>query len=67
MQPRRRMKCYHLQVNGWTSLWVRLAWPKRPKILCSSSYVDISSRANITRGLDFDHMIKREHTREVWR
>jgi hypothetical protein len=26
---------------------------------------DIRSRANITRGLDFDHMIKREHTREV--
>jgi hypothetical protein len=26
---------------------------------------DIRSRANTTRGLDFDHMIKREHTREV--
>jgi hypothetical protein len=25
---------------------------------CSPSYVDIRSRANTTRGLDFDHMIK---------
>jgi hypothetical protein len=39
--------------------------PKRPKIVCSPSYGDIRSRANTTRGLDFDHMIKQEHTREV--
>jgi hypothetical protein len=26
--------------------------------------LDIRSRANTTRGLDYDHMIKREHTRE---
>jgi hypothetical protein len=38
--------------------------PKRPKIICSPSYADIRSRANTTRGLDFDHMIKQEHTRE---
>jgi hypothetical protein len=31
---------------------------KRPKIVCSPSYVDIRSRANTTRGLDFEHMIK---------
>jgi hypothetical protein len=37
---------------------VRLAWPKRPKIVCSPSHADIRSRANTTRGLDFDHMIK---------
>jgi hypothetical protein len=37
---------------------VRLAWPKRPKIVCSPSYVDIRSRANTTRGLDFERMIK---------
>jgi hypothetical protein len=42
-----------------------LAWPKRPKIICSPSHVDIRSRANTIRGLDFDHMIKWEHTREV--
>jgi hypothetical protein len=39
-----------------------LACPKRPKIVCSPSYVDIRSRANTTMGLDFDHMIKSEST-----
>jgi hypothetical protein len=55
--------------NGWnwrTSFWVRLAWPKRPKCICSPSYADIISRANTTMWLDFEHMIKWEHTREVW-
>jgi hypothetical protein len=69
MQPWRRMKCYHSQVNGWnwrTSSWTRLAWLRRPKIVCSPSYADIRSRANTKRELDFDHMIGREHTREVW-
>jgi hypothetical protein len=28
------------------------------KNTCSPSYVDIRSRANTTRGLNFDHMIK---------
>jgi hypothetical protein len=37
---------------------VRLAWPKRPNIICSPSYADIRSRANTTRGLNFEHMIK---------
>jgi hypothetical protein len=37
---------------------VRLARLRRPKIVCSPSYADIRSRANTTRGLDFDHMIK---------
>jgi hypothetical protein len=37
---------------------VRLAWPKRPKIVSSPSYADIRSRANTTRGLDFGHKIK---------
>jgi hypothetical protein len=37
---------------------VRLAWPKRPKIICSPSYADIRSRANTTRVLDFEHMTK---------
>jgi hypothetical protein len=31
---------------------------QRPKIICSPSYADISSRANRTMGLDFEHMIK---------
>jgi hypothetical protein len=30
----------------------------RTKIICSPSYVDTRSRANTTRGLDFEHMIK---------
>jgi hypothetical protein len=45
---------------------VRLALLKRPKILCSPSYVDIRSRANTTMGLDFDHKIKaRAHKRDM--
>jgi len=39
--------------------------PKDQKIICSPSYVDIRSRANSTRGLDFDHMIKQKHIRKV--
>jgi hypothetical protein len=35
-----------------------LARPRRPKITCSPSYVDFRSRANTTRGLDFDHMTR---------
>jgi hypothetical protein len=37
-QPWRKMKSYHLQVNGWTwrtSFWARLARLRRPKIICS--------------------------------
>jgi hypothetical protein len=30
----------------------------RKKIICSPSYADIRSRANITRGLNFDQKIK---------
>jgi hypothetical protein len=45
---------------------VRLAWPKRPKIVCSPSCADIRSRANTTRELGFEHMIKvRIHKGEV--
>jgi hypothetical protein len=49
----------------WNTTQPRLARPRRPKIVCSPSYVDIRSKANTTRGLDFDHMMRREHTREV--
>jgi hypothetical protein len=31
---------------------------KNPKIVCSPSHVDIRSRANTTRRMDFDHKIK---------
>jgi hypothetical protein len=39
---------------------------KRPKIIYSPSYADFRSRANTTRRLDFDHMMRWEHTKEVW-
>jgi hypothetical protein len=31
---------------------------KKVMVVCSPSYVDIRSRANTTRALDFEHMIK---------
>jgi hypothetical protein len=31
---------------------------RRPKIVCSLSYVEFRSRANTARGLDFGHMIR---------
>jgi hypothetical protein len=31
---------------------------QKTKIVCSPSYVDIRSRANRTRGLNFDHMMR---------
>jgi hypothetical protein len=37
---------------------------QKTKSHSSPSYVDIRSMANTIRGLDFDHMIKRERTRE---
>jgi hypothetical protein len=66
-QPWRRMKSYHLQVNGWnwrTSFWVRLV-RLRPKIVCSTTYADFRSRAN-TAMLDLGHMTRGEHIQEVW-
>jgi hypothetical protein len=38
---------------------------QKTKILCSPSYADFRSRVNTTRRLDFDHMIRQMHTREV--
>jgi hypothetical protein len=52
--------------NWRTSSCARLARPRRPKIICSPSYADFRSRANTIRGLDFDHMMRWEHTRIVW-
>jgi hypothetical protein len=63
-----RLRILAEQINGWnwrTSSREWLARPRRPKIVCSPSYVDIRSRANSTRGLDFDHKIRQEYTREV--
>jgi hypothetical protein len=40
---------------------VRSAKLRRPKIVCSPSYVDFRSRANAAMWLDLDHMIRGEH------
>jgi hypothetical protein len=45
---------------------VRLARPKRPKIICSPSYADFTSRANATMWLDLNHMTRGEHILEIW-
>jgi hypothetical protein len=50
------MKSCHSQVNGWNwriSFWVRLARLRRPKIICSLSYVDFRS-------------LRGEHIWKVW-
>jgi hypothetical protein len=63
------MKSYHSQVNGWIwriSLWARLARFRRPKIICSPSFVDFRSRANTAMLLDLGHMTRGEHIRELW-
>jgi hypothetical protein len=62
------MKSYHLQVNGWnwrTSFYTRLARFKRPKIICSPSYVVFRSRENAAMWLDLDHMTRGEHIQEI--
>jgi hypothetical protein len=58
------------EILSLTSKWMELeniilreiSQAQETKIICSPSYVDF--RAN-TRGLDFDDMIRRVHTREV--
>jgi hypothetical protein len=54
----KRMKSYHLQVNGWnwrTSFWEMSARLRRLKIICSPSYADFRSRANAAMWLDLDY------------
>jgi hypothetical protein len=54
------------EILSFTSKWMELeniilsevSLAQKTKIACSPSYADIRSRANTTRGLDFDHMIK---------
>jgi hypothetical protein len=64
----RRMMSYHLQINGWnwrTSFWARLARLRRPKIVCSLSYVNFRSRAKAAMWLDLDNMTRGEHVWEI--
>jgi hypothetical protein len=59
--PWRRMKSYHLQVNGWnwrTSFWARLARLRRPKIVCSPSCAGFRCKANKTMWLDLGYMMR---------
>jgi hypothetical protein len=46
--------------NLRTSFWVELAWPRKPKIVCSPSYVDIRSRVYKGTGL-WSHDKARAH------
>jgi hypothetical protein len=65
----RRMKSCHLQVNRWnwrTSSWAMLAMLRRPKILCSPSYGNFRSIANVVMLLDLGHMLGEEHIRGEW-
>jgi hypothetical protein len=39
---------------------------RRSKKVFSPSYVDFRSRANTTIFLDLGHMLREEHTQEVW-
>jgi hypothetical protein len=45
---------------------MRLAWLRRPKILCSPSNVDFRSRENAVVLLNLGHTLRREHIKEVW-
>jgi hypothetical protein len=44
---------------------VRFARLRKPIIKCFPSYVNFRSRGKTAKGLDFGHIIRREHTREV--
>jgi hypothetical protein len=64
IQPQRRMKFCHLQVNGWnwrTSSKAKLARLRRLKITYSSSYVDYRPETNAVSFLDMGHTIRGEH------
>jgi hypothetical protein len=64
IQPQRRMKFCHSQVNGWnwrTSPYVKLARLRRPKIICSPSYADYRLKTNAVILLDMGHTLRGEH------
>jgi hypothetical protein len=54
------------EMLSFTSKWMELEnIIRRPKIICSPSYVDFRSRAKAAMWLDLSHMIRGEHTWEV--
>jgi hypothetical protein len=54
--------------SKWVELektfWSRLARLRRPKIICSPSYVVFRFRANAAMLLDLGHTLRGEHIRE---
>jgi hypothetical protein len=67
IQPQKRMKIFHLQVNRWnwkTSSQAKLARLRRPKIACSPLYVDYRPKTNAVILLDMGHTLRGECTRE---
>jgi hypothetical protein len=54
------MKFCHFQVNGWNQR-TRL---RRPKIICSPSYVDCRPKTNAIILLDMGHTLRGEHKQE---
>jgi hypothetical protein len=62
-QPQRRMKFCHLQANGWnwrTSSSVKLARLRKPKFICSPSYVDFRHKTIVVILLNMDHTLRQE-------
>jgi hypothetical protein len=63
-----------IEILSFTSKWMELenitlsdlARLRRPKIICSHSYVDFRSRANTAMLLDLGHMLRGEHIWEEW-
>jgi hypothetical protein len=53
-------------MDGTGEYHSRLARLRRPKLVCSPSYVDFRSRANAAVVLDLGHMTRREHIQEEW-
>jgi hypothetical protein len=44
---------------------VKLAWLRRPKIVCSLSYADFRLKTNAVILLEMGHMLRGEHILEV--
>jgi hypothetical protein len=66
-QPWRRTKSCHSQVNGWnwrTSSKAKLARLRKPKIVCSPSYADFTSKTNAVILLDLGLTLRGEHIQE---
>jgi hypothetical protein len=63
----KKMKSHHSQVNGlnWrTSSWARSARLRRPKIICSPSYLGYRPKTIAVILLDMGHMLRWEQVRE---